>query len=78
MPESGTYPKGFFASAVHVGVKASNKQFPDLAIIASETPCSAAAVFTKNKVRAAPVTVSKAMLDGRHGEGFRAISINAS
>lgn len=77
VPESGTYPKGFLASGIHVGVKASNKQFPDLAIIASETPCSAAAVFTKNKVRAAPVTVSKAMLDSRHGEGFRAIVINA-
>lgn len=77
VPESGTYPKGFLASGIHVGVKASNMQFPDLAIIASETACSAAAVFTKNKVRAAPVTVSKAMLDSRHGEGFRAIAINA-
>lgn len=60
-----------------MGVKASNRQFPDLAIIASETPCSAAAVFTKNKVRAAPVRVSKAMLDSRHGEGFRAMVINS-
>lgn len=77
VPESGTYPKGFLASGIHVGVKASNKQFPDLAIIASGTPCSAAAVFTKNKVRAAPVMVSKAMLESRHGEGFRAIVINA-
>ncbi len=77
VPNSGTYPQGFLASGTHVGVKASNTQFPDLALIASETPCSAAAVFTKNKVQAAPVTVSKAALKEHGGEGFRAIVINS-
>ncbi|MCJ1470378.1 hypothetical protein MMC07_009023 [Pseudocyphellaria aurata] len=77
VPESGSYPKGFLASGTHVGVKASNKKFPDLAMIASETPCSAAAVFTKNKVQAAPVTVSQEILRNRSSQGIRAIVINS-
>ncbi len=48
VPTSGTYPKGFLVSGTYVGVKPSNTRFPDLAFIASEEPCSAAAVFTKN------------------------------
>lgn len=77
VPTSGTYPKGFLASGIHVGVKPSNTQFPDLALLASETPCSGAAVFTKNKFQAAPVTVSRRVLERRSGEGIRAIVINS-
>ena len=77
VPESGSYPKGFLASGTHVGVKASNRSFPDLALIASETPCSAAAVFTQNKVQAAPVTVSQEVLRQRSSEGIRAVVINS-
>ncbi|KAL8855140.1 MAG: hypothetical protein Q9221_000046 [Calogaya cf. arnoldii] len=78
VPTSGTYPKGFLATGVHVGVKpTTNRQTPDLALLASEEPCSAAAVFTKNKFQAAPVTVSRQVLDRRLGEGIRAIIINS-
>ncbi|KAI9689612.1 MAG: hypothetical protein M1822_010264 [Bathelium mastoideum] len=77
VPTSGTYPKGFLAGSAHVGVKPSNTKFDDLAIIASETPCSAAAVFTKNKFQAAPVTVSRDTLKRRNGDGIRAIVVNA-
>lgn len=77
VPESGTYPKGFLASTAYVGVKPGNKSFPDLALIVSETPCSAAAVFTKNRVQAAPVTVSQEVLRQRSGQGIRAIVINS-
>lgn len=77
VPTSGTYPKGFLVSGTHVGVKASNTRFPDLAIITSETPASGAAVFTKNKFQAAPVTVSREVLQKRDGEGLRAIVVNA-
>ncbi|KAJ5689425.1 Arginine biosynthesis bifunctional protein ArgJ [Penicillium macrosclerotiorum] len=77
IPTSGTYPKGFRVSGTHVGVKASNTRFPDLALIASETPCSAAAVFTTNKFQAAPVQVSKKTLKSRKGEGIRAVVINS-
>jgi glutamate N-acetyltransferase/amino-acid N-acetyltransferase len=77
VPTSGTYPKGFLVSGTHVGVKPSNTKFPDLAFIASEQPCSAAAVFTKNKFQAAPVQVSRAMLEKRGGLGIRSIIINS-
>ncbi|KAF3396313.1 Arginine biosynthesis bifunctional protein ArgJ [Penicillium rolfsii] len=77
IPTSGTYPKGFNVSGTHVGVKASNTRFPDLALIASDTPCSAAAVFTTNKFQAAPVQVSRQTLKSRKGEGIRAVVINS-
>jgi glutamate N-acetyltransferase/amino-acid N-acetyltransferase len=77
VPNSGTYPKGFTVSGTHVGVKPSNTRFPDLALIASEVPCSGAAVFTTNKFQAAPVTVSREILQKRSGEGIRAVVVNS-
>ena len=77
VPTSGTYPKGFRVSGTHVGVKPSNTRFPDLALIASEEPCSGAAVFTTNKFQAAPVLVSRAMLERRGGDGVRSVVINS-
>ncbi|KAF2727067.1 bifunctional ornithine acetyltransferase/N-acetylglutamate synthase protein-like protein [Polyplosphaeria fusca] len=77
VPTSGTYPLGFKAGTAHVGVKASNTRFDDLALIASESPCSGAAVFTTNKFQAAPVTVSRDMLKRRKGSGIRAIVVNS-
>ncbi|KAL4792338.1 arginine biosynthesis protein ArgJ [Aspergillus venezuelensis] len=77
IPTSGTYPKGFSVSGTHVGVKASNTKFPDLALITSDTPCSAAAVFTTNKFQAAPVQVSKRILETTRGQGIRSVVINA-
>jgi glutamate N-acetyltransferase/amino-acid N-acetyltransferase len=77
IPTSGTYPKGFLVSGTHVGVKPTNKNTPDLAFLASQTPCAAAAVFTKNKFQAAPVTVSRNMLKQRQNAGVRSIIINS-
>lgn len=77
IPTTGTYPKGFLAASTHVGVKASNTKFDDLALVASETPCAGAAVFTKNKFQAAPVTVSRDMLQRRRGNGIRAVVVNS-
>jgi glutamate N-acetyltransferase/amino-acid N-acetyltransferase len=77
VPANGTYPKGFLAASAHVGVKASNTKFDDLTLIASETPCAGAAVFTKNKFQAAPVTVSRDMLQRRRGNGIRAVVVNS-
>lgn len=65
VPTSGTYPKGFSVSGTHVGVKPSNTTFPDLALITSDRACSAAALFTKNVFQAAPVTISKQVLDDK-------------
>lgn len=77
VPTSGTYPKGFLVSGTHVGVKPTNKSIPDLAFLASESPCAAAAVFTKNKFQAAPVTVSRNMLNRRNNTGVRSVIVNS-
>ncbi|RMZ91442.1 hypothetical protein DV736_g1343, partial [Chaetothyriales sp. CBS 134916] len=77
VPSSGTYPSGFYVSGVHVGVKASNSTKPDLAFITSDRPAHAAAVFTTNKFQAAPVQVSRSVLERRKGEGVRSIIINS-
>ena len=52
-----TAPKGFLAAGVHCGVKKSGK--PDLALLACPAGATAAAVFTTNKIVAAPVTICK-------------------
>jgi len=49
--------RGFKAAGISCGIKKNHMK--DLGIIVSENICSAAAVFTKNKAIAAPVTVSK-------------------
>lgn len=53
-----TAPKGFLAGGLHCGVRASQMK-KDLAMIYSQTPCTAAAVYTQNKVYGAPITVTK-------------------
>ncbi len=50
--------KGFSAAGIHCGVR-KNKTKRDLALIYSEVPASAAAVYTKNLVKGAPLTVTK-------------------
>ena len=77
IPTSGTYPKGFKVSGTYVGVKAANKSNPDLAFIVSDRPAFGAAVFTTNKFQAAPVQVSRKVLEKRGGAGLRSIIINS-
>jgi len=48
-----TAPSGFRASGLHAGIKASGK--PDLSLIVSDAPATAAGVFTVNLAKAAPV-----------------------
>lgn len=58
-------PKGFQASGVHCGIR-QNKTKKDLSLIVSDVMCTAAAVYTKNKVKGAPITVTKEHLkDGK-------------
>jgi glutamate N-acetyltransferase/amino-acid N-acetyltransferase len=54
-----TAPKGFVAGAVHAGIRKSKS---DLAVVRSTVPAVGAAMFTANRVQAAPVLVSKAHL----------------
>ena len=77
VPTEGTYPKGFRVSGTIVGVKPNNTTKPDLAFITSDVPCSAAAVFTKNKFQAAPVTFSRALLQKSKNAGLRGVIINS-
>ena len=53
--------KGFTASGVHCGIR-KNRQKRDLSLIFSACPASAAAVYTTNLVKGAPLTVTKAHL----------------
>ena len=55
---SVTSPKGFLASGVRCGIRPTQTK-KDLALIFAEVPCTAAAVYTKNLVKGAPLTVTK-------------------
>jgi len=50
--------KGFKANGVHCGIR-KNRTKRDLALIYSETKANAAAVYTTNLVKGAPLTVTK-------------------
>ena len=57
--------KGFKASGVHCGIR-KNRTKKDLAMVLSEIPASAAAVYTTNLVKGAPLTVTRQHIaDGR-------------
>jgi glutamate N-acetyltransferase/amino-acid N-acetyltransferase len=49
--------QGFRAAGIHVGVKTHAAWKKDVALIVSDTECAAAAVFTRNVVKAAPILV---------------------
>ena len=74
MSSGVTTPRGFRAAGIRAGIKASGDL--DLAVVASETPAAAAAVFTLNKAQAAPVIVSREHLH-RSGGLARAIVVNS-
>jgi glutamate N-acetyltransferase/amino-acid N-acetyltransferase len=73
-----TAAEGFLASAVFAGIKASNKGRNDMALVVSETPAAAAGVFTTNRVKAAPVRVSRAHIRSKHARGILLNSGNAN
>ena len=56
-----TAPAGFEAAGIEAGVKYNNRK--DMAIVYSQKPCVAAAVFTSNVVKAAPVKWDRKMVD---------------
>lgn len=57
-----TAPKGFLAAGIHCGIR-KNQSKKDLALICAKKPCMAAAVYTKNRVFAAPIAVTRAHLE---------------
>ena len=69
--------KGFKAGGVHCGIR-KNVAKPDLAMIASEVPCAAAAVYTKNLVKGAPILVTKENLKNGTAQAVICNSGNAN
>ena len=68
---SVTAAAGFLASGVHAGIRRSG---PDLALLRSATPAVGAAVWTTNRILAAPVVVSKRHLEAAQPQ---AVVVNA-
>ena len=65
IPGSVTAPAGFTAAGVHCGIR-HNRSKKDLALIFCERMCDAAAVYTQNRVKGAPIRVTRAHLrDGK-------------
>jgi glutamate N-acetyltransferase/amino-acid N-acetyltransferase len=64
IPGGVTAPSGFRAAGVACGIKPKGL---DLALLVSDSPASAAAVFTTNRAQAAPVVVSRRNLSAARG-----------
>ena len=69
--------KGFKASGVHCGIR-KNRSKKDLALIYSEVKATAAAVYTTNLVKGAPLTVTKAHLSDGYAQAIICNSGNAN
>ena len=67
--------QGFVANGLNCGLN-PNKEKNDLALVYSETMCDTAAVFTQNKVKGAPILVTKKHLEQTGGKA-RAIIANS-
>ena len=65
---------GFRAAGISAGIKPTKKL--DLALVVSDVPATAAAMFTRNKVQAAPVLVSQQHLAASGGV-VRAVVVNS-
>ncbi|KYR00453.1 amino-acid N-acetyltransferase [Tieghemostelium lacteum] len=72
---STSIPKGFKTGTYACGLKKSGAS--DICVIFSEKECNASAVFTENKVRAAPVLLSKSLLEQFNCSGFQSMVINS-
>ena len=68
--------KGFTAAGVHCGIR-KNKSKKDLSLIFSEVPASAAAVYTTNLVKGAPLLVTKSHLSNGKAQAVICNSGNA-
>ncbi|MBI3280188.1 MAG: bifunctional glutamate N-acetyltransferase/amino-acid acetyltransferase ArgJ [Acidobacteria bacterium] len=67
-------PLGYRFAATYAGIRDERKE--DLGLIVSDTPASAAAVFTQNRVQAAPVKIARQHLRASRGR-LTAILVNA-
>ncbi len=58
-----TTPRGFHAGAAKAGIRNGTRSRLDIGILYSGAPCTTAAMFTKNKVKSAPVLLDKQRLE---------------
>ena len=70
--------QGFRAAGIHVGVKTHQEWKKDVALIVSDVDCAAAAVYTTNVVKAAPIHIDKLHLANGHARAILANSGNAN
>ena len=69
--------KGFKASGIHCGLR-KNKALKDLALIVSDVPASAAAVYTQNLVKGAPILVTQEHIQSGVAQAILCNSGNAN
>ncbi|MBQ8415300.1 MAG: bifunctional glutamate N-acetyltransferase/amino-acid acetyltransferase ArgJ [Clostridia bacterium] len=69
--------KGFLANGIHCGIR-KNKQKRDLSLIYSEVPANAAAVYTTNLVKGAPLAVTRRHLQNGVAQAVICNSGNAN
>lgn len=69
--------QGFLASGVHCGIR-KNKEKRDIALIYSQKKATAAAVYTTNKVKGAPLTVTKNNISDGYAQAVICNSGNAN
>ena len=69
--------KGFKAGGIHCGIR-KNRTKRDLALIVSEKKAAAAAVYTTNLVKGAPLTVTKAHISDGYAQAVICNSGNAN
>lgn len=70
-------PKGFKATGIHCGVR-KNKAKKDLSLIVSDVMCHAASTYTLNKVKGAPIYVTKEHLENNEAIAILCNSGNAN
>lgn len=68
--------KGFKASGLYCGIKENPTKKNDIALIVSDVMCNAAGVYTSNKVKGAPVIVTKKNLAASGGKA-KAVIVNS-
>lgn len=66
--------KGFKASGMYCGIKDNPTKKNDICLVVSDKMCNAAAVYTQNKVKGAPITVTRKNLEKTGGKAIAVIA----
>ncbi len=69
--------KGFICNGIHCGIR-KNKSKKDLALVVAEKRCAAAAVYTQNLVKGAPIAVTKRNIANGYAQAIIVNSGNAN